>query len=125
MLLVKTYIDKSQIHGIGLFAAQEIKKGSVIWEHHLNFDIKLSEEEMESLDVVRYEFFKKYAYKEKNYYILCIDGAKYINHNSNPNTIDADGFNQTIAARDIKIGEEITSNYFDFDHESRLKLSID
>jgi hypothetical protein len=31
MLLVKTYLSASPIHGIGLFAAEPIAKGTVIW----------------------------------------------------------------------------------------------
>lgn len=36
MLLVETYIGPSDIHGIGLFAAKKIKKGTSIWEYNQN-----------------------------------------------------------------------------------------
>ena len=31
MLLVRTYLDKSSIHGLGVFADQVIRKGTRIW----------------------------------------------------------------------------------------------
>jgi uncharacterized protein len=50
-------------------------------------------------------------------YILCTDDARFINHSSQPNTIDTQEGEEglTIAARDIQPGEEITSNYEAFD----------
>ena len=38
MLLVKTYLDKSPIHGIGVFAAERIPKGTKIWRFVDGFD---------------------------------------------------------------------------------------
>ena len=38
MLLVKTYLDKSRIHGLGVFAAQPICKGAKIWRFVYGFD---------------------------------------------------------------------------------------
>ena len=32
MLLVKTYLDKSPIAGIGLFAAEPIAAGTLVWK---------------------------------------------------------------------------------------------
>ena len=31
MLLVKTYLDKSSIHGVGVFAGETIRKDQKIW----------------------------------------------------------------------------------------------
>ena len=31
MLLVKTYLDRSPIHGLGVYAAERIRKGTKIW----------------------------------------------------------------------------------------------
>ena len=38
MLLVKTYLDKSPIHGLGVFAAEPIPKGTKIWRFVEGFD---------------------------------------------------------------------------------------
>jgi hypothetical protein len=42
MLLVKTTIAPSTIHGIGLFADEFIPQGTRIWEFTPGFDLKLS-----------------------------------------------------------------------------------
>ena len=42
MLVVKTYINKSKIHGFGLFAGENIKKGTVIWKFNPVIDRKFN-----------------------------------------------------------------------------------
>ena len=41
MLLVRTYLDRSAIHGIGLFAAERIPKGTVLWRLEPSIDLLL------------------------------------------------------------------------------------
>lgn len=114
MLLVKTYLDKSSINGIGLFANQFIPKGTLIWDLDLNFD------------GIFYwpndsEFLKKYCYRDGDKYVLCVDDARFMNHSDTPNT--SNGTNhETIANRDIEIGEEITCNYYEIDDDAKNKL---
>lgn len=38
MLLIKTKLELSKIHGVGLFADEFIAKGTKIWEYRPNFD---------------------------------------------------------------------------------------
>ena len=45
MLRVKTYLDKSNIDGIGLFANENIKKGQILWQYVSNFDKEFSFDE--------------------------------------------------------------------------------
>ena len=42
MLLVKTYLDKSLIHGVGVFADEFIKKGTLMWEFNPLIDVVLT-----------------------------------------------------------------------------------
>ncbi len=60
-----------------------------------------------------------YIYRSKisQRHILCVDDARFINHSSQPNTLDTmeDVEGLTIASRDILPGEEITSDYQAFD----------
>ena len=39
MLNIKTYLDRSLIHGIGLFTNQEIMAGSIVWEFNPAVDL--------------------------------------------------------------------------------------
>lgn len=118
MLYVKTYLDKSKIQGIGLFAGENIKKGTVIWRFKPKFDIVIKKKERDKLPKLTREWMTRYAYHDvkMNGYIICADDARFFNHSPNPNTIDR--HNVTMARRNIRKGEELTSNYYDFDDET-------
>ncbi len=117
MLLVKTYLSISNIPGAGLgcFADQEIKNGEKIWKFSHLIDRVYSEEKIEFFSELEKSFIKKYAYKQNGLYYLCVDNAKFFNHSDdNCNTKDPENEPCTYASRDIKIGEEILSNYNNF-----------
>jgi SET domain-containing protein len=124
MLLVKTRIGPSSIHGIGLFADEDIARGNVVWDFMPPFDLMVSAEEVASLPEAARTQVLKYSYydEDEGKYVLCGDDARHFNHSETPNTgngCEEDGTeNATIALRDIRVGEEITCNYFDFDGEA-------
>jgi uncharacterized protein len=115
MLIVKTKVAQSPIHGIGVFAEEFIKSGSIIWQWHEGIDQRISAELVNSLPKICQEVFKRYSWVEDGVYNVCIDNEKYINHSDNPNCIFIDEGNTAIAARNIDIGEEITQDYSMFD----------
>ena len=120
MLLVKTKIAPSEIEGIGLFADQFIPKDTIIWKFKDGFDLKVSKKDINSLSEFSKEQFKKYCYQNKKtgLYVLCFDDARFFNHSSTPNCIGLDSIDEegiTIAGRNIKIGEELTCDYEEFD----------
>lgn len=129
MLLVKTYIGPSKIHGIGLFAGEFIAKGTPIWKFQREFDRTITKEHLDTLPVITQKFIIKYAYlsKKTNNYILCADDARFQNHSNTPNCIDqtAEGEKEgvDIAATDIQQGEELTMDYSTFDSDTINKLS--
>jgi SET domain-containing protein len=123
MLLVKTFLAPSRIHGIGLFAAEDIPKGTVIWRRDPALDIELTEEQIEALAPPSREQIVKYTYLDivRRTFVLCGDDARFFNHEDAPNCVDypdADG-GTTVAARDIRAGEELTSDYEKFDANHR------
>lgn len=71
MLLVKTKIGPSTIHGIGLFADEYIPEGTFIWRFQPGFDLKIDKNDLEKLPELARGTFLKYAYlnAEKNIYI--------------------------------------------------------
>ncbi len=121
MLLVKTYLDKSEVNGTGCFTDEFIPKGATIWKLERPFDVVLSEEEFILLPQMAKEHILHFAYynKEDGGYVLCSDNAKFFNHSDNPNTEDQTGI--TTALRDIQKGEEILSDYFTFDALVEIK----
>jgi len=112
MLKVKTRIAPSPIHGIGLFAGEPIPAGTVIWEYDPPFDLPFKREQLEPLPVPARQQVEKYSYFEKEIgaFVLCGDDSRFMNHSETPNTVEMPG-PRTVAAQDIRVGEEITCNY--------------
>ena len=126
MILVRSKLKISKIHGIGLFAEEAIKQGQPVWKFNDTFDLVLSKDQVELLSEAAKEQFFNYAYisKRTHKYILCSDDSRFFNHQDNSNTVCFVPENDThdeslicIATRNIKIGEELTNNYAEFDHD--------
>jgi hypothetical protein len=49
MLLVKTKLDVSHIHGIGLFAEELIPRNTVVWKFHPLIDLVITENQIDEL----------------------------------------------------------------------------
>lgn len=120
MLLVKTKLAHSAIHGIGLFADEFIPKGTIIWKFNPVIDITLCLDQIEKLSEPSCEQIKKYTYRSmiSGCYVLCGDDARFFNHSTEPNCYDVCESQEqdlTIARRDIEKDEELTSDYSLFD----------
>ncbi|MDE1874474.1 MAG: SET domain-containing protein [Patescibacteria group bacterium] len=123
MLLVKTKIKESDIHGIGLFADEFIPRGTEIWRFTPGFDQRLTREQILSFPDLLQVYIYKYCWRSKKSKLYCFsaDNGKYFNHSKNPNVLSEyrDGEEEVvmIAMRDIEIGEEILDNYNSFEDE--------
>ena len=119
MFLIDTYLDKSKIHGIGVFSKENITKGKKIKEVRPEFEIRFNKTNLPRMPLALANFIQTHAHEEnENEYCLGIDNEKYLNHSNNP-TVDEDG----IALKNIKIGDEITIDYRDFDDNIELWLT--
>ena len=118
MLLVPTRIAPSKIHGIGLFAANSIKKGTFVWRFAPEIDILLTPAILERLSPVAHEQVMMYAYHDNktNEFVLCGDDARFMNHFKGANVSDnPDNPHESFAVKDISAGEELTCDYYSFD----------
>ena len=119
-LQIKTFLKETPNKGIGLYTDVDLKEGDIIYVDDENFDKIITEEERLLLDEPTSSFIYTYASynKYKKTWYLCIDDARFFNHdNVSPNTSYNKNFGIVIANRDIKKGEELTSNYREFcDH---------
>lgn len=127
MLLVKSFLKFSEIHGVGCFTAEDIKAGQVVWKMDPVLDIEYTEEQFKTFEPAVKEFLKMYAYGQqegsKKTFILCGDHARHMNHSDSPNLVEAGNGNAlNIALRDIKAGEELTCDYNAFDTDASFKL---
>lgn len=122
MLLVKTYVAPSSVHGLGLFAAEIINSGELIWNHDFFFDKvfdKLDEDHLSKYPLMK-EFFNHFCWRHPVSKLLhcSLDNERFCNHSRTPNTSQFDKVYEMHAARDIEQGEEITCDYRTFDLDS-------
>lgn len=124
MILVQTKLGVSAIEGIGLFAAEFIAKGTAIWKFQPGFDLEIDEKALKKLSAPALEQFLKYSYVNpaSKKYVLCFDDTRFFNHSDTPNTKSTDPHDDhkdvVVALRDIEAGEELTTDYREFHHES-------
>lgn len=121
MMLVRTYLSNSPIEGVGIYAAEPIKAGDVIWRLEPKFDVFFTESDIEELPPHMQDFIARYSYPhmtKPGIWVLESDNGRFMNHNEAPNT-DFTDFEQGYAIRDIAAGEEITCNYYEFDSTFR------
>jgi uncharacterized protein len=113
MLLVKTYIDKSPIHGLGVFANQFVRKGTKIWRFVEGFDRAYKPHQFAKLPKQARDFLKNYGYRINGEILFTVDNDRHMNHSDAPNTYLHGGY--VIARCNIRKGVEITNDYREFD----------
>ena len=111
-------IKPSPIHGIGVFAIQDIPKGCRdIFSRNVGEWIKLPVEDVESLPehsrnlVETYCLFDEGHYYVPDYGFKVMDLVNYLNHSSAANVISINDGEEFEATRDIKSGEELFVDY--------------
>ncbi len=111
MLVVKTFLAASPIHGLGLFAGQDIAKGQMVYKFEPVFTKRFTRDELRAVrgDVFAYDIIRKHAWRCGDDFVISLDDDRFTNHSVDPNTV-AIG-DDTFACRDISFGEEITADY--------------
>ncbi|WP_200194707.1 TolC family protein [Halorhodospira abdelmalekii] len=127
MYLIRTRLGRSRIQGagIGLFAAEPIQAGQVVWElspWHCEFD----PEEVDELPLAAQELILYFGFFDRvaNCYGLDIDNGRFTNHSDTPNLRAPDGERRCclVAVCDIEAGEELTINYRAVDGMVRCRV---
>jgi hypothetical protein len=120
-LLVKTQLKEIPNKGIGVISVEKIKINTIVYRDDLNFDILLSQEQVDRMPDTLKSFVDTYCsfIKEYNSYYVCMDNSRFLNHSFNANLKWDDVDKKYIANRDIDMGEELTSNYTEFDEFSK------
>lgn len=118
MWIIKTSIDRSDIHGMGLFSQEDVPAGTLVWRRNPSIDIKVewNDQVIASMPthVAKSVRSRSYVDHATGVRTFGIDGDSFVNHQDIPNVVfDSSGDGH--AARDIAAGEEITNNYQDID----------
>ena len=135
MLLIRTFLKEIAPREIGLFAGEDLPKpGTLVWRFDARFDKTYSRADVHEMPVVFREPFLQYAYLDirLGLYVLCGDDAKFLLHSETPNTdgrykvITANGgvdFGTAVTNRPIKAGDQLTSDWREFDADFDRKMA--
>jgi len=121
MLTVKTELKNSSVAGLGVFATEFIQKGALVWIFAEDLDRVFTRDDVNIFSKDECVFLYKYATigaKHLDTLILAVDNARFINHSDTPN-IEYSKSGGVVeypckSLRDIRVGEEITQNYNEF-----------
>jgi SET domain-containing protein len=127
MMLIRTRVAPSAIHGLGLFAVESLARGTPVWRFQPGFDQEISPEQFAALPLIAREHLRWFGFftEEDGHVILNGDHGCFMNHSPTPSTgasPDATVPVTTVALRDIVAGEELTCDYFAFDADATRKL---
>lgn len=116
MLLIDTFLKKTEYNGIGLHSAENILKGTIYWVRNESFDRVYTEIEIKSFPEIVGRFIKMYGFQEINdNWYLCNDNDRFTNHSSQPNAEAIFGSSGLLeyfkVIRNIDVGEEILIDY--------------
>lgn len=124
MLVVRTKLAPSSTEGIGVFADEDIPKGTTVWKFDPRFDLYFDTDEVEKMGPLQKQLIKHHAALSKisGKYTLCGDNARFINHSSAKNNLDVtllpgEPEMHSFANQDIKKGEELLIDYKAIDTE--------
>lgn len=111
-------IQPSPIHGIGVFAIQDIPKGTKnIFSEGVGEWIKITKAEVEALPLHSRALVENHCLFDEDHYFVpdygfkLIDLVIYLNHSDTPNVVSVNEGEYFEALRDIKSGEELFVDY--------------
>lgn len=122
-MLVPTYVAPSAIEGVGVFAAEDISVGSLIWHLDPEFDRLIPRIALADVPGHFREFVERYTYPhpdDATLSVLEVDNGRFMNHDTIAPNTDFSVPTRGVALRDIAKGEELTCNYAEFDPEFEL-----
>jgi hypothetical protein len=117
MMLIPTYVAPSTIEGVGVFAAEDVSEGALIWQLAPGLDRLIRKDEIGDLPPLFQSFAERYGYPyphDPGVLIVELDNGRFMNHSEHPNT-RFDDPDAGFAVRRIRAGEELTCNYSEFD----------
>lgn len=127
MLLIRTRVAPSSIHGLGLFTVEPVRAGTPVWQFQTRFDHAFSPAEFAALPGPAREHVAWFAFVRPGdgAHVLSGDHACFMNHSSEPNTGALGTGGEpvvTVALRELPAGTELTCDYHAFDAVATAKL---
>ena len=121
---VYTRLQRSPIHGVGVFAIRDIPKGTKIFKNDEDTMVWINNADICNIDMELVNLYEDFSVKKtgklgcpRNFNMLTV--GWYINESkSNPNVCCTDDYD-FISLRDIKKGEELTVDYSTYNENPR------
>ena len=130
MLTIPVEIRKSDIHGYGIFAVNDIQRGAIVWMYHPGLDRRISTSAIKFCEPRAKEFILERGYvnpQAPDETVICIDEAQYLNFPPDDQPANLvmggkqDGEYMLLAAVDIAAGTELTVPIeSDLDYERKM-----
>jgi uncharacterized protein len=106
--------------GYGVFATQDIPKGTITWALD-PLDQIIDQGKAKAIKEPSEAQLKRYSWVNgSGDRILCWDFGRFMNHSCEPNSVGPGKLEFEIAVRDIKAGEEVVCDYGSFNLEEPL-----
>lgn len=108
----------SKLHGMGIFATEDIREGTVWYRPGPGDLLYLDRDQFEAIRAISpqlADWFSNYAFYVDPLGVLVfqLDG-NFVNHSDHPNSALHEGGVNSVALRDIRVGEEILEDYSQF-----------
>jgi hypothetical protein len=113
MLTIRTQVKQTENKGLGLFTLEQLYEGDTIFEESF-LDQTFTQEQMDKLPNVAQKFLKEYCVFNGHVYHLDFDNCRHMNHSRKNANVKFIG-DRGVAIRDIKIGEELLTDYAEID----------
>ena len=114
MMMVETELRPSPIHGTGVFLLEPVKRGEVVWRFDSRIDRVYADYELHGMPERLRHFLSVYStyHEGSGLWVLCGDNGRHFNHSDEPNTTSMGiGFGDDIAADELPVGAELTTDY--------------
>jgi hypothetical protein len=111
VLLVNHYVNRSKIHGLGVFTHEPITAGSLVWRFDPMFDVEIPVSFIGgfSEEIVQMIWHHAEYLEHLGVFRLGCDGDMFMNHSASPTLIDCG--DEMRAAHDLHAGTELTCDY--------------
>lgn len=125
MIHIKYKLDKSPLHGIGLFTNEDLIKGQIVYTASPLLDANLTQEQFDNLDEKEKQEIKYWGFwdNQNQVWHVDFDNSKFINHSFVPTLTQVSDHPEAylITTRDVSKNEELTQNYLEFETLEDLK----
>ncbi len=124
MIHVAYKLKTSELHGVGLFANEDVKKDQLIYTASPLLDLNITQEQFDGLEqkekdeILWWGFFDQ----PSQMWHVDFDVSKFINHSPDATVTQDESHDEAylVASRDIQSGEELTQNYLEFETQEDL-----